>query len=670
MKILKTISRLYIPVYVYFIFSIVSVSFFVGFFERYSRIDFSKVAEIIEGNKESINNQISDRLNGDNISQFIKKIADLERELKLSKANGDKDSVERLENEISDLKDNISKTFEDDLNEIGKEALSFIEKLEKVKERVEKRRKTIELENRKESKASLSVEISGKKIDISKNSSVIIRKIREIFDNTEVRIRNRFPGYSRLLGLRKFFIFFILIWLWPVYRFNFGRSGYSKVVESRIMNFTFFSYWLIWVYGFYTFGLRSFYIYRLKGTLIDGNVGIYFISFLIFSSITSFFYLILSEKYLKNKIAYPVFSGKALYSIKKGRSFQITSRIAMFIVSFSILPLVIILYIPIYFNSGVIVEIFKNSSFDIALFFYIIFPVIIMTGIAVFFLIPQFLSIFWFRRSIQGPINRLIERMNMVSKGDFASKASVLTYDEIGKLRGHFNQMVEGLQEREKIRDTFGKFVSLEIAEKLISQGHEMLEGEEIETTVMFTDIRDFTPFSETMSPKELVEFLNSYFSYMCSPIIANKGVINKFIGDSIMAVFSPVFGVEDHADAALRAALGIREALKNFNSEGNYPEIRHGVGIHTGILISGKIGTQDRMEYTVIGDTVNIASRIESQTKVYKDDILISEDLLGKIDRNKFRDIDFYEYEPVLMKGKSRKMVLYGVKDGENGKT
>ena len=210
------------------------------------------------------------------------------------------------------------------------------------------------------------------------------------------------------------------------------------------------------------------------------------------------------------------------------------------------------------------------------------------------------------------------------------------------------------------MRDTFGRFVSLEISEKIMQSGADVLKGEQIEVTVMFVDIRGFTPFCEKFSPQEVVDFLNLYFSSMVGPITKEGGVVNKFIGDAVMAIFAPTFGVTDHAFAAVRAALGLRQALVAFNEQHKYPPVKIGVGCHTGPLVAGNVGTKERMEYTVIGDTVNIASRIQSQSKVFQTDLLISQDTLQKIDPTLFPGVAFVAYEPVLMKGKSQPLTLY----------
>ncbi|MCK9225099.1 MAG: HAMP domain-containing protein [Candidatus Muirbacterium halophilum] len=664
-KIISFIRKLYIPLYLYFIITVVFVNFFVSFFEQYSKVDFQKITQIIEENKASINNTVNEEI----VTGYIEELSDIQKNIDLNKKKGNLKEIDILEEQKNLKQKEIINRMGENFREIRDENLPFKNRLEKIKNNLKEKLKKDKLDQINDNQGyNLRVNIDNKNIDITKSSIFINKKIKEMFFKVEENLKIKYFDY-KFIHFRRIIFVFIIFWLWPVYKYNFGFSPYTRKCEERIINLSFALFSFIWVYGLYGFIFRTLFVYRLTRSIFNSITGIYFVSFLLFSSLASYINLAFSEKYIKNKIAFSVFSKNNLYSLKNGKSFYITSRISLFIILFSILPIVLLLYIPMNFHFGVIKSVFLESSFDIGLFFYLLFPLFIMILLGIYFLIPQIFSIFWFKRSIQGPINRLIERMNMVSRGDFTSKASVLSNDEIGKLRGHFNEMVEGLQEREKIRDTFGKFVSLEIAEKLISQGSELLEGEEIETTVMFTDIRNFTPFSENLTPKELVDFLNLYFSYICAPIVENKGVINKFIGDSVMAVFSPVFGVENHADAALKAAIGIRKALKKFNSESKYTEIIHGIGIHTGILVSGKIGTKDRMEYTVIGDTVNIASRIESQTKIYKDDILISEFMFNKLNKKLFSDLTFHAYEPVIMKGKSNEMILYGIKEGINGK-
>lgn len=264
-------------------------------------------------------------------------------------------------------------------------------------------------------------------------------------------------------------------------------------------------------------------------------------------------------------------------------------------------------------------------------------------------------------RSIARPLALLGEKMALVAKGDYAAKTTVLDDDEIGELKAGFNEMVDGLAERERLKETFGRYVSVEVAKRLVETGAVSLGGESIEATILFSDIRDFTAMSEDMPPQELVAFLNEYFSYVTGPISAHNGMINKFIGDAVMAVFAPQFGSKDHVDDALRAALGMREKLAELNARGG-PEIRFGVGLHTGTLVAGNIGTEKRLEYTVIGDTVNVASRIEGQNKDLGSVILVSSAVYERLSPALRAQVRAERCDDVKVKGRERALVLYKV--------
>ena len=333
--------------------------------------------------------------------------------------------------------------------------------------------------------------------------------------------------------------------------------------------------------------------------------------------------------------------------------------------SLAMVPLLLCIYVPVFSNLDVFGSLADRSgSAWTSAFLYeharVLLPILITGVMAVLILGFQALSILLYRLNIQTPVSALVRRMKAVAAGDFNCKTSVFYADELGQLKGHFNMMLDGLVERDHIKDTFGRYVSLEIAEKIMKSGKVNLAGEEIQATVLFSDIRGFTPLSETLPPVELIRFLNEYFTYITRPITENKGVINKFMGDAVMAIFSPVFGVEDHQEAAARAALGMREALREFNARQRYPEVFFGVGVHSGGLVAGNVGTAERLEYTVLGDTVNVASRIESQTKTAATQILLSEATVQGINIKNFPGIVFTGCAPVLMKGKSKPMVLY----------
>jgi adenylate cyclase len=179
-------------------------------------------------------------------------------------------------------------------------------------------------------------------------------------------------------------------------------------------------------------------------------------------------------------------------------------------------------------------------------------------------------------------------------------------------------------RERTRLRQMFGKYVSDEVVEKLLTKGlRPRLEGESLLVTILFSDIRNFTTTSEKLNAHQVVEMLNAFFGRICEPILNESGTVDKFIGDSIMAVFGSPVPYKDHARRALRAALAMKEEVSEFRSwmhqhfaGMNLPEFAIGIGIHTGEVVIGSIGSPKRMEFTAIGDTVNLASRLESLTK------------------------------------------------------
>jgi adenylate cyclase len=263
---------------------------------------------------------------------------------------------------------------------------------------------------------------------------------------------------------------------------------------------------------------------------------------------------------------------------------------------------------------------------------------------------------------IQLPLNGLIDKMRRVAGGEFV-KTRIYFSDEVANLKAGFNDMVDGLKEREELQDTFGKYLSIEIARELINNKKVNLGGEDMEAAVMFCDIRNFTPLSETMSASSLVEFLNNYFHYITPPIKEHNGVINKFIGDAVMAIYTPMLGSADYAADAVRAAAAMRRALAEYNASGKAPgKVEFGIGIHCGKLVAGNIGTAARLEYTFIGDTVNVASRLESKTKDFKTDIIVSEAAMEKARGSLGGAIIFEPLGKTALKGKAETMELYKV--------
>lgn len=221
-------------------------------------------------------------------------------------------------------------------------------------------------------------------------------------------------------------------------------------------------------------------------------------------------------------------------------------------------------------------------------------------------------------RIIAVPIFELVHASTRVAQGDLEASVVEHAPDELGLLSRQFNHMVSELRQRERMHDLFGRMVSEEVREALLQDHHAHLGGDLKIVSVLFTDIRQFTAFSETHTPEEVVEMLNSYFGIVSQAIREAGGMLNKFGGDSTLAIFgAPVnISVDESARRALSAALLIRIRITEANTQriqAGLEPFQIGIGINTGEVITGNIGAEDRFEYTVIGDTVNVAERMQS---------------------------------------------------------
>ncbi|XGC81738.1 adenylate/guanylate cyclase domain-containing protein [Bdellovibrio bacteriovorus] len=271
--------------------------------------------------------------------------------------------------------------------------------------------------------------------------------------------------------------------------------------------------------------------------------------------------------------------------------------------------------------------------------------------------------IFLFSMTLTSPIEKLAEMINLVSKGNFdvKARAAVRSHDEVGDLAEAFDHMTDGLKERDKVKSLFSKFHGSSVAEDLINKDIGV-GGQSKEVVVFFSDIRGFTAFSEKRRPEEVVEMLNEYFGVMVKIINSHGGVVDKFIGDAIMAVWGAPKSSDRDAHNAVRACLEMRRALEGLNERRiarEQPPINIGMGLHAGNAISGTIGSDERMEYTVIGNTVNTASRIEASTKAFGADLLISDTVIERIGED-------FKYElagAAEVKGRSEALKMFKVR-------
>ncbi len=283
--------------------------------------------------------------------------------------------------------------------------------------------------------------------------------------------------------------------------------------------------------------------------------------------------------------------------------------------------------------------------------------IIWLTGVV---LTVSFLLTLLFSRSLSRPIKKLTEASRRIHEGDYEFEMAAVSRDEIGELTDSFKVMAQGLAERERIKSAFGKFVNKDIAE-LVMRKEIKVGGERKNVAVFFSDIRSFTKISESLEPEEVVEFLNQYITRMVSCVKKTRGSVDKFIGDAIMAIWGAPLSSGDDPFNAVNASLLMREQLLEFNLDRGSekkPVIQIGCGIHYGPVLAGQIGSDEKMEYTVIGDTVNLASRIESLNKAFGTDILISEET-AELVKDRFRVVPM---QKITVKGKSEPLTVYAV--------
>lgn len=262
------------------------------------------------------------------------------------------------------------------------------------------------------------------------------------------------------------------------------------------------------------------------------------------------------------------------------------------------------------------------------------------------------------------PVYTLVDASQKVAQGNLNQHVEIETGDEIGTLAVFFNRMVDGLRDRERVKDLFGRYVGDDIAREIL-KGDIPIGGRRVEATVLFSDIRDFSTISEQSDPDMLVRSLQEYFSAMISEVEIQKGLINKFGGDSILALFgAPVF-VPDHAQLAVHSALRMIDRLEEINEDRTKrgePVLRIGIGINTGPMIVGNIGTQERAEYTAIGDAVNVASRLSDMNKTINDaSIFISQGTFEKLEWMA-DGLELKDLGEVAVKGKSEKVKVFAI--------
>jgi len=264
---------------------------------------------------------------------------------------------------------------------------------------------------------------------------------------------------------------------------------------------------------------------------------------------------------------------------------------------------------------------------------------------------------------LAAPLGVLSSAMGRLEQGDFDTELAepADAQDEIGDLARSFNSMLHGLQERERLRGTLGRYVSGDVAERILSESDDLaLQGELRQVTILFLDVRGFTSVSEKLQPHEVVELLNQYFAIVVDRVQAHGGTLNKFIGDAAMCTWGAPRAALEPELKAVRAALEIQaeaRVLSDARAAKGLVTVGIGIGINAGEVVAGNLGAAARLEYTVIGDAVNLAQRLESQARA--GEVLVSEAVQQKVSAQ----VELEPREPVKLKGKERLVALWAAR-------
>jgi class 3 adenylate cyclase len=255
-------------------------------------------------------------------------------------------------------------------------------------------------------------------------------------------------------------------------------------------------------------------------------------------------------------------------------------------------------------------------------------------------------------QSVTAPVETLKTAAERVGRGAFDTRVPVVTTDETGALARAFNEMSAGLEQRERLREAFGTFVDPDLTERVLDEGTD-LAGEDVEVSLLFMDVRGFTAYSERADARDVVARLNDLYGAVVPVILRHGGHANKFIGDGLLAVFGAPDRLPGHADRAVRAGIQIAQLVRE-RYEG---DLRVGIGINSGRVVVGTIGGGGRLDFTVIGDPVNTAARVESATRQTDDDLLITDATKAALGD----DLGGWDERPqVALKGKTREVRLY----------
>jgi len=357
------------------------------------------------------------------------------------------------------------------------------------------------------------------------------------------------------------------------------------------------------------------------------------------------------EGILRKHLSPIFFPDGGLYQIPKTFHITIKTRLFALIVAANFLPLCAFIAMSMgtfysQYDPVKLIELFRRAIIFNSLSF-------ILIGTILMFLVSS---------SLANPFSDIIQALRQIRKGHFDGRITVVSSDEIGYTGDVINEMTQGLKEREFIKDAFGQYVAKEIRDEVLA-GRVPLDGEQKEVTILFSDLRDFTPLIEQNDPKQMIQMMNMYFKEMDDAIKENNGLIMQFIGDEIYAVFGAPIYTPNHSVNAVNAAISMNEKMTALNTkfkEKGWPVLKHGIGVHSGHALAANIGSPDRKSYLLIGNTVNIASRLQDLNKKFCTELIISEKTVLKIDEEDRVNMPFKALPPTKVKGIAKPVGIY----------
>lgn len=356
-----------------------------------------------------------------------------------------------------------------------------------------------------------------------------------------------------------------------------------------------------------------------------------------------------SEFFMQRRLAPYYFPNGGLSSIPETIRIRISTRLIAFLAAINLIPLLSIVRSGwVIVHSGAdpqtALAALNTMAFHRAMMFAAI-------GVGLTLLVSS---------NLTRPLAKITDVLHKIRTGEFESSVAVTSNDELGYVGDVINEMTTGLKEREWIKETFGKYVSKEIRDEVLS-GRIPLDGEIRDVSVLFADLRNYTPLVEKTSPQQVVRIINRYFEEMEKAIRAHGGLIVQFIGDEIEAVFGAPIPLDDHATQALLAAEAMNAGLERVNRDlahQGYSPLQHGIGIHSGQVVAANIGSPSRLSYALVGDTVNVASRLQDVNKQHGTSIIVSAETRRRLSRA----MPLRLLPETSLKGKAESMRVYGI--------